>query len=721
MLSIHGLVRGRDPELGRDADTGGQITYVLELARALGRNPQVERVDLVTRLIEDPNVAPDYATAEEEVGPNVWIRRLPFGPKRYHRKELLWNHLDQLVDRCLHMLRGQHRLPDVIHTHYADAGFVGMQLSQLLGIPQIHTGHSLGRCKLKRLLDSGRKMTSIERQFNFQRRITVEEDVLAHASLVVTSTRQEITDQYGLYDHFDARRSVVIPPGTDTSRFSPPARDQRPDPNVAGMVDRFLRQPAKPMVLTICRPDARKNLRRLVEAYGESPELRERANLVVVAGTRDDVRSAEEDQQKVFTDLLLDIDRYDLYGQVAYPKSHTQDDVPELYRLAARRHGVFVNPALTEPFGLTLIEAAASGVPIVATEDGGPTDIVDNCRNGLLVDPLDPSAIAGALSEALSDPQQWRRWARNGLRGVREHYSWDAHVARYLKAVRGVLRGERKQIRRGKAYVLAPRRSALPLAGFALISDIDNTLLGDRLGLEQLVEWLRAHRELVAFGIATGRGIESAMDVLASWRVPIPQVLITAVGSEIHYGPDLRRDRGWTAHIRHKWRRAALSEALAAIPGLELQAPENQREFKLSYNVDPDTMPPVDELYKRLRMLDLTARLIYSHDAYLDVLPIRASKGQAVRYLAYKWGLPLRRFLVAGDSGNDSEMLVGDTYGVVVGNHSQELSALKGLDQIYFASQPSARGILEGIAHYGFAEMPRSHEHAPALVSAVTA
>ena len=62
------------------------------------------------------------------------------------------------------------------------------------------------------------------------------------------------------------------------------------------------------------------------------------------------------------TDLLMAIDRHDLYGSVAVPKHHRNEDVPELYRLAVRRRGVFVNPALTEPFGLTLIEAAASGL-----------------------------------------------------------------------------------------------------------------------------------------------------------------------------------------------------------------------------------------------------------------------------------------------------------------------------------------------------------------------
>ena len=164
MLSLHGLIRRHDLELGRDADTGGQTTYVVELARALGRNPGVERVELLTRLIDDPAVSPDYAQAKEELGMNARIVRLPFGPKPYLRKEVLWRHLDHLVDRCLHYLRSQGTLPDIIHSHYADAGYVGLHLSQLLGIPQVHTGHSLGRSKLQRMLDAGASGKSVAKR-----------------------------------------------------------------------------------------------------------------------------------------------------------------------------------------------------------------------------------------------------------------------------------------------------------------------------------------------------------------------------------------------------------------------------------------------------------------------------------------------------------------------------------------------------------------------------
>ncbi len=701
MISVHGLIRGDDMELGRDADTGGQITYVVELARALGRHVDVAQVDLLTRKIEDPHVSSDYAESIEELGLHARIVRLPCGPKKYLRKELLWLHLDQMVDRCLHYLRQQGRLPDLIHTHYADAGYIGHHLSNLLGIPQIHTGHSLGRPKRERLLASGRKEQAIERQFNFSRRIAVEEDTLIHASLVVTSTSQEIEEQYGMYDNTDPRRCHVIPPGTDTSRFSPPGRKPIA-PSVQASIDRFLNEPGKPMILTICRPDTRKNLRGLVQAYGSDNILQSTANLVIVAGSREDIRDMEDSQRKVISDMLFDIDRYDLWGKVAIPKNFVGENVPELYRLATRRRGVFVNPALTEPFGLTLIEAAASGLPIIAPEDGGPRDIIANCRNGLLVNTLNHSDIAVALREAFADKKRWRDWSKNGVLNVRRHYTWDAHVTKYLKEVDKLLHKERKRLRRQHAATLHYGQAPMPLAQKVMICDIDNTLLGDEQGLAELLQWLRAHAKTISFGVATGRTVESAIKVLKKWRVPMPDILITSVGSEINYWPSLRLDKGWINHIRHQWRRDTLADVLKEIPGLTLQASENQRDFKLSYLVAPEDMPPLEQIYQHLHQQNLHAKLIYSHEAFLDVLPARASKGQAVRYLAYKWGLPLKSFLVAGDSGNDEEMLVGDTLGVVVGNHSPELETLRGLEQVYFAGQSYARGILEGLAHYGF-------------------
>ena len=275
-----------------------------------------------------------------------------------------------------------------------------------------------------------------------------------------------------------------------------------------------------------------------------------------------------------------------------------------------------------------------------------------------------------------------------------------------MKAAHHLLRHDRKRLRRQHAQAFHAGKSTMPLVRLALISDIDNTLIGEKESLKALIAWLRASAGTLAFGVATGRTLESAVEVLKKWHIPRPDVLITSVGSEINYGPKLIPDTGWTNHIRYRWRREALAEALSDIPGLTLQTQDNQREFKLSYIVKPGLMPPLPEIDRFLHEHKLDAQLIYSHQQFLDVLPLRASKGHAIRYLAYKWGLPLKRFLIAGDSGNDTEMLVGDTMAVIVGNHSPELEPLRGLEQVYFASGHYAAGILEGLSYYGLSSSP---------------
>lgn len=701
-LSLHGLLRGTEPELGRDPDTGGQVTYVLELVRALARSEAVARVDLVTRLVEDPAAGPDYAVPEEALGEKARIVRLPFGPRRYLRKELLWPHLPALVDRCVEHLRAQERLPHVLHTHYADAGYVGARLSQLLGIPLVHTGHSLGRTKRSRLLASGRSEASLERTFRFSQRIPAEEEVLENARLVLASTRQEVDEQWGEYENARPGRFAVVPPGVDTSRFSPPSpfRARAAFP----AVDRWLRDPHRPLVLAISRPAPKKNLPALVEAFGRDPRLRERANLAVFAGVREDVASSEEEARAVYVDLLLAADRHDLWGSIALPKRHDPSEVPDIYRLAAQRRGLFVNPALTEPFGLTLLEAAASGLPVVATADGGPREIVSNCRNGFLVDPTDVDALSRALAEALGDAGRWAAWSRNGLRRVRDTYSWDGHVARYLSLVGRLLRRDRKALRRRHAALRSSPLSHLADASWLLVTDIDDTLVGDAGSLERLLEWRRAHAPRVAFGVATGRSFPRTLEVLEAWKVPLPDVLVTSVGTEIRFAPELKPDRAWEGHIRDGWRRGEVVRALAGVPGLKKQPAENDGPFKASWDVLPGRNVDLELVRRQLRSRRLSARLVFSQGKFLDVLPRRASKGLAVRFLALRLGLPLESFLVAGDSGNDLEMLVGDTRAVVVANHKPELEELRGRDGVYFASAALAAGILEGIAHYRFAE-----------------
>ncbi|GAB4832794.1 putative protein serine/threonine kinase [Ancistrocladus abbreviatus] len=406
-------------------------------------------------------------------------------------KEQLWPHIPEFVDGALNHIAQISKVlgeqigteqplwPVAIHGHYADAGDSAALLSGALNVPMLFTGHSLGRDKLAQLLKQGRmSRDEINSTYKIKRRIEAEELSLDATEIVITSTRQEIEEQWRLYDGFDpilerklrARikrgvschgrfmpRTVIIPPGMEFHHIVPHDGDMdgeteanadhpaSPDPpiwaevltNSSTLLCASSLTHANPMILALARPDPKKNITTLVQAFGECRPLRELANLTLIMGNRDGVDEMSGTNASVLLSVLKLIDKYDLYGQVAYPKHHKQSDVPEIYRLAAKTKGVFINPAFIEPFGLTLIEAAAHGLPMVATKNGGPVDIQRVLDNGLLVDPHDQQSIADALLKLVADKQLWARCRQNGLKNI-HLYSWPEHCRTYLSRIASI-------------------------------------------------------------------------------------------------------------------------------------------------------------------------------------------------------------------------------------------------------------------------------------------
>ncbi|HKJ03678.1 MAG TPA: HAD family hydrolase, partial [Longimicrobiales bacterium] len=430
-----------------------------------------------------------------------------------------------------------------------------------------------------------------------------------------------------------------------------------------------------------------------VEAFADTPGLRDRANLVLVAGTRDDITETDPATRRVVLSILIQVDRHDLYGVVAYPKHHHPSDVPDLYRLAARSGGVFVNPALTEPFGLTLIEAAACGLPVVATDDGGPRDIIEACRHGLLVDVMDTRALGRAIMDALSQPVRRARWAKNAVSRVHRKFSWRTHTRRYLEAI--------SEVGSGVLIAGAPRdTSSLPRMDRMLFAVLDDVLAGDEDALVTLAEQLEEHRDKVGVGITTGRTTRDALDTLETLGFIAPDVLISASGTEIHYGPRLIRDRSWERQIRHRWDPDGISRALADLSGLRPDEASRTR-YRLRYVLrDPSLGLPA--VRARLRKAGLRATALLDRGDRLDIVPGRASPGMAVRFMSFKWNLPPTRLLVAGDAGSGADLLSGDTLGVVVGCDTGEPEELADHPRVYFASNMHGWGVLEGVAHYDF-------------------
>ena len=713
LYSIHGLIRGNNLELGRDADTGGQTKYVLELAQTLSRDPRVEKVELVTRQIKDKSVSSDYSVPEEKVNDKFSIIRIRCGGGKYIRKELIWNHLEEFVDKSIKYIKSVGRLPDIIHSHYADAGYVCKELTQFFGIPFVHTGHSLGRDKLRKLLIDDTTEEEIEKRYKLSHRIEVEEDIIYLANLIITSTHQEIKNQYGDYKNCSEEKFRIIPPSIDIERFYAynariPLEEETTEliKMISDKLLQFFVRIDKPLIFTVCRPDKRKNISGLITAYGEDKKLQEKANLAIFAGIRTDIQTMPDNEREVLTDILLLMDKYNLYGKIAIPKRHdTHNEVPELYRISADTGGVFINAALTEPFGLTLIEAASCGVPVVATDDGGPRDIIKNCKNGILVDVSDTKNISDAINKILDNNKLWQQFSENGMKNVREHYTWKAHADKYIKEIEKIA-GSRKD----EEKVFAQVGKKLLDINKLIVSDIDHTLLGEDIALKEFIRLLEKTDSRVGFAVATGRTVDSAFNVLKENNVPYPDIIISSVGAEIYYyyKGRLIYSTGWDAHIKHQWDRGKIKKLLERFKFLQYQEEDAQRKFKISYYTS-DVTKNLEKVKSTLIKNKIKANVIFSHGQYLDILPYRASKGKAIRYLAYRWNIPYENILVAGDSGNDLEMLKGDLLGVVVANYTSELESLKGQNRIYFANRKYAGGIVDGIEHYHFLKVKKEN------------
>ena len=699
-LHLHGLIRSHDLELGRDSDTGGQTLYVLELVKGLAARPEVENVQLLTRLIIDRRVSSDYSKSIEKISNSAEIVRLPFGPKRYIRKELLWPYLDDLADQLVEKLQKEDLLPNWIHAHYADAGYVGSLVSRRLGIPLVFTGHSLGREKQRRLLAAGVDYDQIEQTYSISKRIDAEELALAHANLLITSTRQESDDQYARYGSFDSNNVEIIPPGVDLNRFYSFDLISQEEKDLDKMFTPFLNDISLPPLLAISRAVRRKNIPALLEAFGRSPVLQQRHNLILILGCRDDSRQLDKQQRDVFQQIFELVDKYNLYGKVAYPKQHRRDQIPAIYRWAASKKGLFVNPALTEPFGLTLLEAAASGLPIVSTDDGGPRDIISRCQNGLLVDVTDLEALQDSLESAGKSYPQWKTWSNNGVDSISRYFSWDAHILNYIALMQKRLKsvGIRSLPRKNNT-------SKNSLNQKLLLLDLDNNL--EQSGLQALTNLRKMLKEYslnsnFRLGILTGRSLKAAKHQYAQLYLPFPAVWICRAGTEIYYDDEEKSDILWQDSISVDWDRKVVEEALSDLKNyFVFQSVDQQGPFKVSYLLKEPFDGLLPLVRKRLRQSKCFATPYLRCHWYLDIVPLRASRSEAIRFLILRWGLSLDQVLVVASEQGDGELIKGLTTALIPVEHDPSLESLRSQQRVFFSSV-DREGVADGLKHFRF-------------------
>jgi sucrose-phosphate synthase len=437
-LNPQGNFDQNDSHWTEHPDFGGQLVYVKGVCIALAE--MGNKVDIITRLVDDPDWPEfsreiDHYTGYED---NLRIVRIRCGGPKFLNKELLWEHLGEFTDNILSFYGDN--LPDFSTAHYADGGYCAVLLKKKTGLNFTFTGHSLGAQKLDKLGMDLNNYDSMEAQYHFSKRIVAERLSMTHAFNIITSTSQERFEQYshplykGAVDVSNDSKFSVIPPGATIRIFT--TEESSEDKNVYGFIEEKIKGNRKPYILVSSRLDEKKNIIGIVRAYALSEKLQGKANLGIFIRGLDDpyseINNLTDNEQSILGPILEITGQDKLKDKVHFFNIQSQEELAATYRYFAKLGSVFALTAFYEPFGLAPIEAAACGLSVVATKNGGPSEIFED-GSGLLVDPFDENDIAAGLLRGIEEHDHY---SDLGIKRVKSKYTWAKTAEAYLDVIK---------------------------------------------------------------------------------------------------------------------------------------------------------------------------------------------------------------------------------------------------------------------------------------------
>jgi len=245
----------------------------------------------------------------------------------------------------------------------------------------------------------------------------------------------------------------------------------------------------------------------------------------------------------------------------------------------------------------------------------------------------------------------------------------------------------------------SPERPAIRLFS----TDLDGTLLGNpesAYRFKHTWESLPRGRPMLVFN--SGRTVKDTRALIGARKLPDPDLIIGGVGTELYDYQQRRELADFGAQFGEGWDLAKVEEIVGSMPGIERQLPEFLHPYKSSWYWHRVDREKILSLQKKLEEAGLQAAVVYSSLRDLDVLPRRATKGNALIWLCERLQVPLEEVLVAGDTGNDSSMfLVPGVRGIVVENAQPELFEAVVKLPVFVTNQIMADGVLEGLKHFG--------------------
>lgn len=405
MISTHGYVASQ-PELGKP-DTGGQVVYVLELSKCLARMGY--HVDIYTRQFEEQ-------PAHEQVANRVQLVRIPCGPPTFVPKETLCDAIPEWVTKALAHIRQQKLSYQFINSHYWDAGLAGQAIANKLGIPHLHTPHSIGSWKRDNMPGTPAER---EARWNFAHRIREEKVIYDECDVLIATTplQREVLCN-GEYDA-PLEKVRVVPPGYDDSRFYPVSiATRRTLQTELGLQGRI--------ILALGRLARNKGydllIRAMAPVFARVPD----AKLLLAIGST----QLNPDEQAQLSALQRLATELGIADRILFHDYLPDDALADYYRAA----DVFALSSRYEPFGMTAIEAMACGTPTVVTTEGGLWEQVTWGLEAIYANPNDTEAFGHAICEVLQYPQVYNQLAKYGSQKARERFTWNG-VAQQLLSV----------------------------------------------------------------------------------------------------------------------------------------------------------------------------------------------------------------------------------------------------------------------------------------------
>ncbi len=490
LVSIHGWF-GQEKVLGRP-DTGGQVVYVLDQAVNLEKQLKEDirlagldglnvkpKVIILSRLIPNSDGTRCNERLEKVYGAeNAWILRVPFREfnpnmtQNWISRFEIWPYLETYaIDAEKELYAEFQGKPDFIVGNYSDGNLVAFLLARRLGVTQFNVAHALEKSKY---LFSNLYWQDLEDNYHFSLQFTADLIAMNAANCIISSTYQEIVgkpDSIGQYESYESftmpdlyhvvsgielfsPKFNVVPPGVNESVYFPYTRNNDRTPNRVEQLEELLfnledpsqvfgklDEPSKRPLFSVARLDRIKNITGLAECFGRSPELQKHCNLIIISGKLRVEDSDDKEEIEEIEKLYRIIEEYNLHGKIRWlgvrlPKN----DSGEVYRIIADHQGIFVQPALFEAFGLTILEAMISGLPTFGTQFGGPLEIIQDRVNGFYINPTNLEETAEKILEFVirceKEPNYWQEISQKGMERVYSTYTWKIHTTKLLSLAR---------------------------------------------------------------------------------------------------------------------------------------------------------------------------------------------------------------------------------------------------------------------------------------------